>query len=426
MQLDNSLDVRWEVESDTSGNTVINSLCRDAGGSIFVSGSYSGQVEFAGKNLSAGIHDPNAFVAKFSAAGNLAWLNDELTPQKTGVGAAIVCDRAGNTFTTVTTSFASFVTKLDADGSQQWLSTIRRNLTLYVNRMLISGTDIYICGEGYRAGFRRNETDEYAFCSQGGVDFFIARYSTAGFPSGLNIGGGPGDDYCRSIALQGPNVIAYGELGHGNYPFDKTKHELPRGGFWLASFGPKAFVVPEVFTPEQEIFVASNSLPSQFIGTGYPLYQPAKNFYPGVNLAQVAVPDSRALEGHPPMVAVPESASSLPDTSVRFLHLTSGYNYIGQSLPFDFRIWSIRSQKLSFLLPMAVFPEAKNIQPEMNAAPAVAEPAMKPQRKSTRPEIKLQATPTARDWKTGMLISGSILALAALFFFLALRRKTNK
>jgi hypothetical protein len=241
MKLNYSFELIWKQVGDTIGRSVINSIFIDSKTNVVATGGFENNIKFGKTEFSTSRSDGNAFVAKFNNNGKLDWAIDSLGKFRMGSGQEIVCDKNGNAYVTVNTSYSFlFFSKIDKSGKLQWINTIKGKSSNTNQKMLLDNkSNIYLCGEGYGAVFGSNSSELFSYKSKGGTDFYLAKYNSKGECLWLKVGGGKGTDYCKAIALYNNNLYAFGWFGNEMSFNEKILKSKSGYTFWLANFDLK-------------------------------------------------------------------------------------------------------------------------------------------------------------------------------------------
>jgi hypothetical protein len=225
LKLDSFGNFVWAKEFAGTGSSNSNAIAIDASGKIYVSGYFSGTVDFdpnAGVyNLTAaGSNFRDAFVLKIDSLGNLIWArcmggtNDDF-------GFGISIDASANVYTTGTFQGISdydpgaavfnlisagntdvFVSKLDSSGNFVWAKGMGGTDNDYVGG---AANDVY--GNIYITGNFRGTSDYdpgsgvFNLTSAGSDDIFISKLNSSGSFMWAKRMGGNGGDVSYSIAV---------------------------------------------------------------------------------------------------------------------------------------------------------------------------------------------------------------------------------
>ncbi len=206
-----------------ASNDAANSLAIDNLGFIFITGNYSGTVDFDPGNTTVNLTSlggTDIFIVKLNLSGSLAFAksiggngNDggiDITTDQYGnifstgfFSSTADFDPSGNTFNLVSTGYEDvYVLKLNNVGSFNWAKS-------FGNSDFNRGNSIFTDNNGdvYSSGFFRGSVDidpgtgNYTLFSEGYQDIFIQKLTTDGdFLFGMPIGG-LGDDYATGVVI---------------------------------------------------------------------------------------------------------------------------------------------------------------------------------------------------------------------------------
>ena len=220
---------QWSKKFGGAVNDDANGLAADASGKIYLTGYFSGTVNFGGANISSPFDtDTDAFVAKFNADGTHVW-SKHFTNAGSDKGVAIAADTVGGLALvgsfTATINFGgstlsstgqvdAFVARLSqTDGSHIWS---RRNGAPDGNESAQAVTvdadgDVLVGGYASKA----MDVGGGVAAALGGVDTWIAKYAAAS--PGAHLWskriGGTSHDYVYGIAVDASdNVYAAGSF----------------------------------------------------------------------------------------------------------------------------------------------------------------------------------------------------------------------
>lgn len=247
-KLDSNWNTVWNQKGDTIGTASIASLFIDKSGNLLVSGGYVKNL-LIGKSRYEGHHsDTRPFLAKYDENGNIKWVKDSFDDIISGSVATFVCDKKNNAYLWISTSYSRFYfVKLNKNGKIQWTQTGQGRMSNYLEKAVIDDeSSIYLCGEGYGALFPSLGNEQFSYKTVGSTDFFITKYNSDGELQWLKTGGGKATDYCKSIALSGNNLYAFGWTDH-EMKFNQKSISISGKCFWLAKFDQEklAFISKE-------------------------------------------------------------------------------------------------------------------------------------------------------------------------------------
>lgn len=223
-----------------------SAIAYDKSGNILLAGSFSGTINLGGTTLtSAGMDD--AFVAKFTPAGQLLWakrFGDGQVQVASGIGA----DANGNVYVTGNfkgsinfggsalnangTLFTDiYLAKLTSDGNHVWSKHFGDEYVQTARGLAVdaAGNAILVGSFQLTVNFGGGN-----LMSAGAFDGFVAKYDTAGAHQWSRKYGNEADQYVRSVALDATgNVYVSGDAA-GAIDFG--------GGAMSATSNPSAFV----------------------------------------------------------------------------------------------------------------------------------------------------------------------------------------
>ncbi len=185
---------QWLIDQGGSSNLADNafplSVANDqSGGAILVSGYFTGTVNFGGISKTSAGATNDIFVAKYSQAGGIVWVN---TVGSTGADQAnaVAVDSAGNVYATgffsgtvnfgggnvtATTSQSGFLVKYSSTGAWVWQKVWGGNSSgngMDVNSSSQIGVNGYFSGS--------NDFGCGAIASQGSSDVMVLKFDTSG------------------------------------------------------------------------------------------------------------------------------------------------------------------------------------------------------------------------------------------------------
>jgi len=180
----------WSARFGGTGNDQGMALSTDAGGNVFVIGSFEGTANFGGANLtSSGQRD--VFVAKYGPSGQHLW-SKKFGGSGDEVGYGLVVDNAGDVFISgkfqSTVNFGGsnltsaggddiFLAKLSgANGGHVWSKGIGA-----ASGDASLGVDVDAAGNVYTTGYFTGSVNfGGGALSSSGIDVFVAKYSSTG------------------------------------------------------------------------------------------------------------------------------------------------------------------------------------------------------------------------------------------------------
>ncbi|MEO8134495.1 MAG: hypothetical protein ABI831_11005 [Betaproteobacteria bacterium] len=248
----------WAFGTGGTGTDEAFGIAADAAGNSYVTGDFTGTVNFGSGEVRTSMGDADIFVAKYDSAGNLLWLQQAGGIENSG-GQAIAVDAAGNTYVTgnfalsakfpliprapavrdpvetitSTVSYtAGFIASYDSGGNLRWA---RRMVDdgLGFGIAVDTANGVYVTGGFIGA----NDFGTGQVFDAGGLnDIFVAKYDASGGGAlWANAFAGAGDDAGRAIAVAGGGVYITGS-------FNEAVSFGPAGTLTESNFLDGAFV----------------------------------------------------------------------------------------------------------------------------------------------------------------------------------------
>jgi uncharacterized protein (DUF2249 family) len=255
----------WIKRIGSTASETINAMSVDAAGNVYLTGNFSGTVDFnpgpGTQNLIA-VGNGDIFFAKYDASGNYAWAKS-IGGTNLDAGTAITLDGAGNIY--VAGQFSATVDFDPGAGTQNLSSSGNGDIFLakynaagdYLLAIKMGGTNsespeeitVDASGNSYIAGFFNGTVDFdpgagiLNLVSAGGSDVFIAKYDPAGaYVWARKIGGTASESLGgMGIDISG-NMYITGMFG-GTVDFDpgvSTQNLISTGSsdIYLAKYNP--------------------------------------------------------------------------------------------------------------------------------------------------------------------------------------------
>jgi hypothetical protein len=238
LKLDSDWEKVWQKCGDSIGTSNIASVFLDQSDKILASGGFTGQIRINGCNYTGHQYDTRPFVTKHTHDGTLEWVVDSFENVGSGFANSLVCDQNDNIYIWIGTSYSRFYfVGLNKKGKQKWMLTTQARMTNYLEKALIDDEgNVYLCGQGYGAHFQTRKGSRFSYKTEGSTDVFIVKYSKKGELLWLKVGGGKATDYCKSIALSGDYLYAFGWSDHDFRFKEKEADEYGSKCFWMAKF----------------------------------------------------------------------------------------------------------------------------------------------------------------------------------------------
>jgi hypothetical protein len=223
-----NLQLGWGYTNGSTGADGANDLVLDAAGNTYVTGYFSGTVDFdkgpgtANLSVAPGQNAKDAFVLKLDAQGNYVWaIRIGGIDNYDQVGTKIALDTAGNVvvsgtffgnvllppnntnYNSSTTLPGSFMVKIDAAGtalwSRAWCNTtsemIIEDFTIDANNRIVAVGEFTAT-----LNFSTNATPN-SKTSNGGKDFFVMQLGQNGNLQNVQSAGNVNDEYANAITV---------------------------------------------------------------------------------------------------------------------------------------------------------------------------------------------------------------------------------
>lgn len=227
LKLNSSGNFVWAKAMDGSGNDRGHSLVLDASANVYITGTFSGTVDFdpgPGVFNLTGIGN-GMFVSKLDASGNFIWAK-----ALGGVGQSIALDASGNILTTgvfqstadfdpdagtfnltAAGNYDAFVSKLDNAGNFLWAKAMGgTSLEQPYSIAADAAGNVYSCGLFWFTADFDPGAAVFNITSPGGPDVYVSKLNSSGDFVWAKTMGGTGYDEGRSLTLdaQGNVYIA--------------------------------------------------------------------------------------------------------------------------------------------------------------------------------------------------------------------------
>jgi hypothetical protein len=231
----NSAGVKqWIKTAGSTSNDAAQGIAVDAAGNVYVTGYFGGTASFDG-TMKTAVGYSDIFVAKYTSAGTLAWVQTASGDGDTisGVGFDQTLDLAldnlgnpvvsgyfvgdaafGSTTLTSTGNSSGFIAKLDALGNWTWVKQMQ---------VTPQGLDFDNAGNGYMIGSFINSVNigTNSFTSSGSTDIYLAKFDSNGNITWAKQAGSADEDRGYDVALDNlgnPYLAAsfFGNIGIGD------------------------------------------------------------------------------------------------------------------------------------------------------------------------------------------------------------------
>jgi len=232
----------WAKFIGSSEAPVGGDLATDAGGSVFVTGTFNGLVDFdpnsGTKLVSSGLGVYSGFVLKLTSAGNFGWISPFVGQSQTVGGVTtygssssnrLVLDGSGNVIvggfyngkvdfdpgrgtTSLPTGGGMFITKLNSAGGFVWARALE-DRSAQRTFSFIQGLAVDSAGSVYATGSLAGSVDfdpgsgTRNLTSAGGTDAFVVKLTSTGNFGWAESFGGAGDEVGWGIAVHPSGTV---------------------------------------------------------------------------------------------------------------------------------------------------------------------------------------------------------------------------
>jgi hypothetical protein len=241
---DSAGQLLWVRSAGGVGADTLNGIAVDAANNVCISGSVGPSPNFSGTILT-NFGGNDAFIAKYSGAGDLLWATN-FGGTATDSAGAIATDGAGRIFVTGnfsgtgffggtiisnTLSRAAFIARFSADGNAEWVRVSSGNATAFgVGIALDSQTNVLVTGSFSPTFITFNNlaiTNNFTSPTAGFSDVFVVKYDANGNVLWAQKAGGSSSENVRGIAVDGGgNSYIVGEFD-GTAAFGGTTLTAP-------------------------------------------------------------------------------------------------------------------------------------------------------------------------------------------------------
>jgi hypothetical protein len=180
----------WSQRFGSTGSDTGNSVAVDASGNVFMTGFFTGTVNFGGTDLVSG-GSTDIFVAKYNATGVHQW-SQGFGSASADEGISVAADGSGNVIVTGdfggTVNFGGaglisagqndiFVAKYNSTGVHQWSQRFGSTMTDGGNSVTVdAAANVFVTGD-FQGTVNFGGVN---LVSAGGADIFVAKYNSAG------------------------------------------------------------------------------------------------------------------------------------------------------------------------------------------------------------------------------------------------------
>jgi hypothetical protein len=253
----------WAKRAGGPSGDVGYGVSYDQEGNVFVVGEFEETASFSGIEVEVVGDGNNMFIAKYNSSGTIQWVRTIGTNAGSTKGYAAACDAQGNVYGLGTTHSRAILDgsrlfstrgssdiifiKFDTDGDLEWCKQIGGTESDKGYGLAASDGYVYVTGtfEG-SCQFSSSVT----LNSNGGYDFFLAKYSESGSLQWAKKGGGSGDDNGWDVAVnKNGEIVCTGDFrsnatfssnsisSNGNLDMFVTAYDDGGSNLWIRNGG---------------------------------------------------------------------------------------------------------------------------------------------------------------------------------------------
>lgn len=234
--------LKWVKQFSGTGTSGIYAIKSDQQKNIILTGSYTGTVDFnpsgSTNNLTSTNNSVDIFIAKYDSLGNYLWAIG-FGASNLDYGTSVDIDKDDNIFvsgnftgtvdfnplgtpTTLTASNTnSYFAKYTPNGLLQFVKHLDGNLGNNAQKLIISNqNNLYLVGDFLGSIDLDPSANTLIKTSNGGRDFYIAKYSLLGDLLWANSIGGLGDEYITTMGIDRNDNIIVGGVFSNTVDFD--------------------------------------------------------------------------------------------------------------------------------------------------------------------------------------------------------------
>jgi len=235
---------QWAFKIGSTNYDIGYSICNDLAGNVLIAGDFMGTVDFDPAAPVVNFTSPagDAFLAKYTPAGNYVWALCVGTPTSQSEGWCVATDLSNNVFLsgqffgtkdfdpsasvfTLTSNGSrdGYLAKFNASGSFQWAISLGTSNSDYASCVKIDNS-----GNAFLSGSFDGTADfdpsvgTFTLASFGMDDIFLAKYNSSGNFIFANKIGGTNVDFARAIDIDGSNNVFLTGYFRGTADFDPS------------------------------------------------------------------------------------------------------------------------------------------------------------------------------------------------------------
>ena len=226
VKYDASGNVLWAKSEGSGSNESGQSVCTDASGNVFITGSFYSYNLYIGTTwlfLSEWDRYNDIFIVKYDTSGNVLWAKSA-----GGVGYdegyAVCTDSTGNLFVTGTNSFIDiFIVKYDTSGNVLWAKSAGGTGNIRGQSVCTDASGNVIITGFFSSPTIAFGTTMLTNTNNNTFDFFIVKYDTSGNVLWAKSAGGAGSDVSNGVCTNASgNIFITGYFDSPTIAFGTT------------------------------------------------------------------------------------------------------------------------------------------------------------------------------------------------------------
>ena|GEM_PF-1447889 len=263
-KFDGSGNFVWVKTLAGPGDESAADIAIDASGNIYISGAFTGSVDFdPGPGTytlaSSGMYS-NTFIIKLNSTGNFVWAKN-FAGATENMGGSIAIDGSGNIITvghfidavdfdpgagtfsltsSTTTAYDTYVSKLNSAGNFVWAASLETASFLSSSFAIDAVNNIYVSGVFENTGDFDPGASTFTLSSQGYSDIYMVKLNPAGNFLWANSIGGSDIDIGAPIALDVSGNIYQSGTFSGLVDFDPSPASYTLSSVAVSTFITKA------------------------------------------------------------------------------------------------------------------------------------------------------------------------------------------
>jgi hypothetical protein len=210
------LSLFWAFNVGNNQADIGTSLDVDAGGNVYVTGTFSGVTDFDPSGLTANLTSSggtDGFIVKYNPSGNYQWAQGFGTAAADGGKKIKIATGAAYIVGNYNGTNQAYLTKRDITnfGVQVFQKPLTGTADVFASEVDVDASgNIYVTGHFNGANQSFDGSGTITFQNNGGFDSYIAKYNSSGVYLYAFTYGGSGNDYTSTINVDASNNVRIG------------------------------------------------------------------------------------------------------------------------------------------------------------------------------------------------------------------------